>query len=98
MGSSRRTTAKKERRRLPTTHRRQPAAPGSRLEGRSGGDAVQLRDDGHERPLEVVQSVLPVLLVVVQIRIHSGSLPRDGLTEVDSRQQIGLPAALVAVA
>src|ERR1700753_3460611 len=65
---------------------------------RSGRDAVQLRNDGHDSPLEVVQPVLPVLLVVVQIRVHAGSLPRSGPVEVDSGEQIGLPTALIAIA
>src|ERR1700742_3004031 len=64
---------------------------------RSGRDAVQLRNDGHDGPLEAVQPVLPVLLVVVQIRVHSGSLPRDRRAEVDTGQQIGLPTAFVAI-
>ena len=39
-----------------------------------------------------------MLLVLVQIRVHSGSLPRDRRGEVDSGEQIGLPSAGVTVA
>ena len=38
-----------------------------------------------------------MLLVLVQIRVHPGSLPPHGPGEVESGEQIGLPTALIAI-
>src|SRR5947209_16518109 len=78
MGPHRYRTGEKGPHRPRTAHRRKPTTRGWRFETRSGRDAVQLRDDGHDLPLEAVQSVLPVLLVLVQIRVHAHSARGTG--------------------
>ena len=74
----------------------------------SGRDAVEHRRERTDHPLEAVQAVLPVLQVGVQILIHDcplslrplgRSVPRGRrLSEVQSGEEIGLPAAMVAFA